>query len=193
MIRKATLDDLDLIYSLYKSYSLDISRIDDPEYATYVQMNGFLIDLENKQRFEERIKNNLLFNVFYQSREILGFVVVNKEIYFPKEADNIIWFDKRLKDAYFHSDKSTVLHEIIVDRYHTRKGIGSQLLEFSIKKLGGLGYTDLFSIVATGPLTDCPSILFHTKSKFKRACVTKPIDLFGLKNYESLLFHRDIT
>jgi len=58
MIRKATLSDLDQTYSLYKSYALDVSRIESPEYATDVQMNGFLIDLENKQRFEERIKND---------------------------------------------------------------------------------------------------------------------------------------
>lgn len=53
MVRKATLDDLDQIFELYESYALDISQVENDDYASKVQADGFLLDLENKSDFKE--------------------------------------------------------------------------------------------------------------------------------------------
>ncbi len=192
MIRKATINDLEQIHSLYKEYSLDISHSGDIGYATKFQRDGFLIAVENKEDIAKRIQNDTLYDVFEENNKIAGFININKEIYFPEEADNIIWFDNESKQKYFHADTAITLHEIIIDQVYKGNGIGKQLLEYSLRKLKEKDYTDLFSIIALAPLTNCASLLFHTRNGFERACVTMPIELFGLKNYQSLLFHKKI-
>lgn len=190
MIRKATVADLEAIYQLYIKYKLNISRINDTKYAAKAQHDGFLIALEDKKDLKKRIQENFLFNVFDENGKIIGFINVNKEIYFPEEADNIIWFNKIVKEHYFHNDKSIVLHDIVVDDAYKGKGVAKQLLEDSQQAIVKAHYTHLYSIVTIAPLTNCPSIIFHTKNRFERACVTMPIDLFGLKNLQSILFYK---
>jgi|ERR1700722_6583137 len=192
MIRKATINDLENIYSLYQANSLDISRLTDAEYSTRVQHDGFLVALDNKDDIRERIQTNFLFNVYEVEGNIAGFITINKEVYFPEDSDNIMWFSDKLKAIYYHSDTFMTLHEIIVDQSYKGKGIGKVLLEDSLKTLKEKKYTDLFSIVTTGPVTNCASLLFHTRNDFERACVSMPDDLFGLKNYQSLLLHKKI-
>lgn len=193
MIRKAKKHDINEIYSLYRDYSLNVEKIHEPEYATTVQQDGFLVALEDKNDIEKRIESNFLFHVYEENGKILGYININKEIYFPEDADNIIWFDKALKQMYFHSKTAIVLHEIIVARNQHEKGIATQLLEQSKQAVVDAGYTDIFSIVTLAPVTNCPSLIFHTKNVFERACVTMPIELFGMKNYMSVLFHLPIN
>ncbi len=192
MIRKATPDDLESIYSLYKANSLDITNLVDPTYATKIQRDGFLLDLEEKSDILERIQTNTIFNVYELEGNVVGFININKEIYFPEDSDNIIWFDNDLKNKYYHRDSSITLHEILISQTHKEQGIGKQLLENSLQILKEMDYTDLFSIVVFAPLTNCASVLFHAKNGFERACVSMPTDLFGLKNYQSVLFHLQI-
>ena len=193
MIRKATNDDLENIYSLYQANSLDIPRVTDASYATRVQHDGFLVALDDKTDILERIQINFLFNVYELDGKVAGFITINKEVYFHEDSDNIMWFSNKLKEIYYHSNTFMTLHEIIVDQTYKGKGIGKMLLEDSLKTMKEKQYTDLFSIVTTGPLTNCASLLFHTRNGFERACVSMPDDLFGLKNYQSLLLHKRIN
>jgi ribosomal protein S18 acetylase RimI-like enzyme len=192
MIRKATPNDLERIYSLYRANSLNISNVTDPTYAAKIQQDGFLLALEDKTELLERIQNNFLFNVYEIEQKVVGFLNINKEIYFPEDADNIIWFDDELKRSYYHNNSSITLHEIVVDPSFKGQGFGRELLENSLNTLKEKHYTDLFSIVAFAPLTNCASIIFHTRNGFERTCVSMPDDLFGLQNYQSVLFHLPI-
>lgn len=191
MVRKATSEDLEQIQKLHDQYILDISKVYDPEYGTRVQKNGFTVSSEENNLLK-RIQESLIFNVSVVDEKFAGYIDINKEIYFPEEAENIIWLDLESKNVYFHRDDATVLHHITVSPNFKGKGIASELLNKSLEELKKKSYRHLFSIVTSGPLTNCASILFHTKMGFKRVCVTKPIDLFGLKNYESLLFYKQI-
>lgn len=193
MIRDATTDDLDKIFHLYDSHSLDTKKVPDPHYAAQVQKNGFLVALEGKTDLLQRIEEDYLYKVYVENDIIRGFININTEIYFPEDADNCIWFDETIKNSYFHSNTTLTLHEIIIDHENKRQGIGRKLLENSLTELKDNGYKDIFSIVTIGPVTNLPSILFHTKMGFKRACVTMPFDLFGMKDYMSLLFHKSIS
>lgn len=192
MIRKAEKTDLDQIFHLYRENALDISRIDDLSYAAKAQADGFVVALEGREEVEKRIERNFLFHVYEEDNEIQGFIIINKEIYFPKGEDNIIWFDHTIKSNYFTGKDSITLHEIIVTRDYRERGIGKQLLESTSTALRENGYKHLFSIVTFAPVTNMPSVIFHTKNGFERACVTMPFDLFGMKNYMSVLFHKGI-
>lgn len=190
MIRKADQTDLDQIWQLHADYILDVSLVAEPKYGAEVQSRGFIVSESTKVDIAKRIDNSVIFNVYEENGRILGLIDINREIYFPEEAGNIIWTSNELKNSYFHRNDSIVLHYIAVDKGSKGKGISNKLFINAVNQLEATGFKDLFSIVTTGPLTNCPSIIWHTKMSFDRACVTMPIDLFGLKDYTSLLFHR---
>jgi GNAT superfamily N-acetyltransferase len=192
VIRKATSQDLDQIWGIYKDSALDVSKAGDPNYGAKVQKEGFVIETSDKEDLLRRIKTSRIFNVYIENGETLGFVDINKEIYFPKDADNIIWLKPKAEDEYFHGKETITLHLIAADKSHQNEGIAKMLLEDAETKLKKAGITQLFAITTTGPLTNCPSITWHTKMGFERVCITLPIDLFGLKNYTSLLFRKTI-
>lgn len=193
MIRKATLDDIDQIWKLHTDYIFDVNRVSESDYGTQVQSRGFIVADLTREDVLTRIQKSHIFNVYEEDGKVLGLIDINKEIYFPEEATNIVWLDSKLKEKYFRGDKSIALHYIAVDSCAKGKNIAKQLFGDALTQLAQKGYTDLFCIVTTGPLTNCPSIIWHTKQGFHRACVTLPIDLFGLKYYTSLLFHLSIA
>jgi len=192
MIRKAKVEDLEQIYPLYKRYALDISKVNDISYSSKIQKEGFFIDLSDKEDCKKRIRSSLIFNVLEDNKKIVGFIDINKEIYFPEEAPNIVWLNKEAKFEYFKGKNSTVLHLIAVEPRYRGKGVADELLQNSEEELKKKGYKNIFAIVTTGPLKNNPSISFHNKMGFKKVCETKPIDLFGLKDYESVLFRKTI-
>lgn len=193
MIRRAEPKDIDDIFFLYQRYALNVNNVDDPFYIQKVQKEGFTIDLNDRNDLANRIQNSLIFNVFVKTNQILGYIDINKEIYFPEEADNIVWLDKEAKNEYFHGEKSVALHHIVVNPEYKGRGIGRKLLKHSEDELRIKGYKYLFAIITTGPVKNFPSTAFHNKMGFKKVCETKPIDLFGLKNYESELYLKNIS
>lgn len=191
MIREAKSTDSEQIKSIINNYILDREKLDDFVYCAKKQRDGFIAtaDFEDLQ---EKVHSSKLFNVYEKEETICGFIVANRELYFPEEAQNIIWLDKNAKEVYFHGEKSIELHYIAVEPSYKNKGVATKLFEQSISELKNEGFTDLFSIVALGPLTNCSSIIWHTKRGFKRVCVTMPFDIFGMKDYQSILFHREL-
>lgn len=192
MIRKATVDDLNSIWQLFQSAVLDTIKIKEINYLVKTQKYGFIVSDSNKEEIKSRITNSTIFNVCEENNKIIGFIDFNKEIYFPERAENIVWFDQSLKKEYFHGDKNIALHLVITNGEARNHGIASKLLIGALKNLKKQGIKYIFSIITTGPLTNCPSIIWHTKMGFSRACVTHPIDIFGLKNYTGLLYFKKI-
>ena len=192
MIRRAQESDLDQIYFLYRQYVLDVNKINDSSYVSKVEKEGFTIETSDKEDLLNRIKNDVIFNVFEQDGQIVGYIDFNKEVYFPEEAENIIWLDQKTKEEYFQEERSIVLHYIAVDLKHTKRGIARELLQKSEEELRSKAYRYLFAIITTGPVKNYPSIRFHEKMGFTRVCKTLPIELFGIKNYESELYKKGI-
>lgn len=147
----------------------NVNKLGDPDYESKVQKEGFTIST-GATNLLTRIKTSRIFNVYENQGKTIGYIDIDKEIYFPEQAKNIIWFNKTLKDIYF-------------------QGIAKELLMSAIKELRRSEFEHLFSIITTGPVKNFPSISFHTKFGFTKICETKPINLFGLKNYESALFY----
>jgi len=191
MIRKACINDIDAIWELYEKNTLNISRVDDIEYATSIQKNGFIVFQGTKMEVQERISSSRIFDIF-EDTAIAGFIDVDKKIYFPEDADNIVWSSDILKNIYFHDEKAICLHFIAVDCTYKEKGVAKQLFNNAFEVLKNEGFKHIFSIVTLSPLTNCPSVIWHSKMGFRRVCITMPIDLFGLKDYMSLLFYKEI-
>ncbi len=189
MIREATQQDLDAVEKIHEDYVLDINKIGDQEYVQKVQNEGFVVSADGLE-LSERIDKSAVFLLYEQDGNVIAYADAAKEIYFPEEAENIVWTDSELKDIYFHSDKSIALHFIGVFPQYAGQGIARELFNYVVEQLSSGGYEYLFSIVTTGPVNNSASINFHKKMGFKKACETAPIDLFGLRDYESALLYK---
>jgi hypothetical protein len=189
MIRPATPTDAPQLQEIHDRYLLDITRVNDPEYAAKTQEEGFTVDVKDDS-LHNRIQSSHLLRIATEGTAILGYIDINPEVYFPEEANDIIWFDDDLKRTYYHDKRAIALNHIAVTQKGT--GIASKLLEDTLTTLKGQGYEHLFAIVTTAPVTNCASIIWHTRNNFSRACITPPDDLFELKHYQSVLFHRPI-
>ena len=192
MIRQAIRADLEQVWQIYQQITFDVSQVNDPKYCAEKQKSGFIVSQDSKEDISKRIKDSYIFNVFEEEGVVKGLIDINKEIYFPEEAKNIFWMKPELKQSYFYDPQSTTLHLIVVNPKFQNQGIASQLFDHAITQLKKDSFTKLFAIVTTGPVTNCPSIVWHAQKGFERVCVTYPIDLFGLKGYSSLLFCRNI-
>jgi L-amino acid N-acyltransferase YncA len=135
MIRPATIKDFKAIEKIYQSHLLDQQKVAQPNYAAKMQKSGFLLHLSNTSERQKRLTTSQLFKVYEKGGQILGFIDINKEIYFPEQASNILWFDQKLKREYFHGKNSTVLHLIAVNPKTTHKGIANQLLQSCLEGL----------------------------------------------------------
>lgn len=192
MIRSAVKNDVDSVYRIYKQHTLDISKIDDSEYLNSVQKNGFYLDLSSKQDIANRLEKSEMYMVSENNDDVDGFIDVNKEIYFPREATNAHWMNSDIKINYYDGLMSITLHLIAVEKSKCGNGIASALYQNAENRLRKKGYEYIFSIISSGPVLNCASLLFHTKNGFKRACVTAPLPLFGFDNYESILLYKDL-
>jgi len=194
MIRKAQPDDIEQIKQIYFHYLLDTDQINEQnqDYIAQVEQTGFTVS-PGKTDLLNRIKQSQIFNVLERNDKILGYIDLNKEIYFPEKATNISWTDQNLKSTYFHDQDSIALHHIAVLPEFKQQGFANKLFDHAMLQLKELRKKHLFAIVTTGPVVNKPSIIFHQKMGFKQVCQTAPIDLFGLKGYESVLFYRKIS
>jgi hypothetical protein len=189
MIRPATMQDAPALQKIHDKFILDTSRLEDAKYAAEVQKVGFTVSA-GESSLGKRIESSHLLLVDANGSDIQGYIDVNPEMYFPEGSDNIVWFDERLKRSYYHDEHSIVLHHIAA--LTSCRGVAGHLLAAALTTLKEQGYQHLFSIVTTAPLTNCASIVWHTRNSFSRACTSLPDDLFGLKNYQSVLLYKSI-
>jgi predicted GNAT superfamily acetyltransferase len=190
-IAPAKTTDIGGIKKIYEFFKLDVSRVGDPNYCNMVQQRGFTVSTGSSDDLGERLNSSTLLNVAKNNRGmIIGYIDISKEEYFPESADDMIWLSKTAKQKYYHSDKAITLHHIASSSQN--KGTATKLYYDAENRLKNSGYKYIFSIVTTSPLTNLPSIAWHTKNGFKRVCTHPPINLFGLKNYQSVLFCKKI-
>jgi N-acetylglutamate synthase-like GNAT family acetyltransferase len=102
------------------------------------------------------------------------------------------WFDPELKDIYYHSSAAMNMHTLAVHPHSKQTGVATALSTELERQLLTKGITYLFSIITIGPLTNCPSLLLHTKLGFERVAMSRPRDMFNLKNYLSVLLCKRI-
>jgi len=192
MIRQARLADLDKIYLLYRSLSLDRSKLNDPGYLVYIQQQGFLLGLETKATFKKKILRAKEFLVAEKNRKIIGYIVADYREKNCEEDRRQSWFDRVWRRRYFRHPRSMVVDSCGVDGDYRGNGIGSGLLKRLEKNLKAQKFRYLFSSVALSPITNCATILFHAKNGFQRVATSRPGALYDLAYYVCLLMGKKI-
>lgn len=190
-IRPAKSTDIEAIYTIYEKVSLDRSQLGNVAYETEIQKKGFLLGLENKSHYEKWLQEAYLFLVVEEDGKIIGYIVGDhREKYYDDEYKT--WFDEKLKDLYYHSPHAMTVSCIALDPEYSKKGIASGLLTALEEKLRAEKYKYLFSIITMAPVTNCPSLLFHTKKEFRRIAMGRPRRLFELDNYVGILLCKNL-
>lgn len=191
MIRKASQNDLASIFELYQSLALDRKKLSNTDYQTSVQTGGFLLGLENENDIKKLIDEACMFLVYEDEGEILGYIIADhRDKYYDDEYKT--WFDLEAKEKYYNSPQSMTLATIGVKKDKNKKGIATSLLKELQNILRKNNYKYFFSIVTIAPITNIPSIVFHTKNGFQRIAMGRPRKLFDLDNYSAILFYKPI-
>ena len=91
-----------------------------------------------------------------------------------------------MKKEYYSSPHAEI-GTIAIEKNAQGMGIASKLLLEVEKELKKEKRNFLFSIVTVSPVKNRPSLNFHKKNDFKIVCEADPTELFGMKDYSSVL------
>lgn len=189
MIRRATAQDYEAIKSLKQVLGIQREKLRDQQYKFLLQKKGFLLfpDLE-KSDFERDLKK--FFLVYEINNVVAGYIVIGTEQEM-KEESSAYWLNENFKSTYFahpHAD----INVIVVSPDANHKGVGTALLKAVEQEIRKQNIPYLFSLVVLSPLTNVPSLLFHEKHGFDRIAITSYPELFGIKNYQSILYGKKL-
>lgn len=143
-------------------------------------MLGLDTNEDLKNEFE---RSNIVF-VAEDMGKVIGYIVADTNIDQKFINDEYkTWFDDDLKSIYYNNPQVITLASIAVDPEYSSKGVTKLMYSKLSEWLLENNFEYLFSIVTVAPLTNFPTILWHTKMGFKRLAMGRPRELFGLKNY----------
>jgi len=174
----------------YKGISLlrkDIvlSSQTNPSQFNKLEDAGFVIGEYTREEFLHDL--NKIFLVAEVKQRIAGYVILSDEKEFF-DNDYKIWLDKKYKVEYF--GKKSIELKVINTGLNQGKGVGTALLYEAMKFAKKQNKLFLFSIVTTAPVINLPSIKFHLKHGFSVSAIRRPGNLFGLENYQCILFRK---
>ncbi len=191
MVRQAIKDDLRQIFALYGKVKLEREKLGDPKYEADIQKRGFLLGLDDEHALAKEIDESFLSLVALESNAVCGYLIADhRDKYTDDEGKT--WFNSELKNVYYHDPHSMSITTIAVDPHWSEKGIASELLSTVEAELRARAFKHLFSIVTIAPVTNCPTIVWHTKNGFRRLAMGQPRKLFNLENYSGVLLHKEI-
>lgn len=193
MIRNAIKKDVEGIFKIYEKVKLDRSKIGHIDYETSIQKNGFLLGLDTKENLLKEIVESYKFLLKEEDGEILGYLIADHsedQKFYDDEYKT--WFFPELKDLYYNNSKGMTIAAVAVNPEVSGKGVATELLKALEEKLKKENYEYLFSIVTLAPLTNCPTIIWHTKNGFKRFAMGAPRRLFELDNYSAVLLFKKL-
>lgn len=192
VIRKASPSDIDGIMGLYERVKLERTQLGNRRYETRIQKRGFLLGLDNRKTYKSLIREARIFLVAEEGGRIIGYIIADhREKYYDDEYKT--WFDLKLKDVYYRDPKAMSISHIAVDPDFSGKGIATALLQKLEEELKDQGFKHLYSIITLAPVTNCPTIIWHTKNDFRRIAMGRPREtLFNLEWYVGVLLHKSL-
>lgn len=190
--RKAALQDIPQILSVYESVKLDRTRLGNAEYETRIQKEGFLLGSDDAETYKKLISEAPSFLVAEEDGKIVGYIIADhREKFYDDEYKT--WFDLKLKEIYYNSPKAMTIATVAVDPGYGRRGLATTLLKKLKKELKSQGFKHLYSIITLAPVTNCPTVLWHAKNDFKKIAMGRPRErLFDLEWYVGVLLYREI-
>ena len=190
MIRKAEEKDLEQLLDIYSRVALDRSRLGDLAYETQIQKEGFLLGIDSEEDYRKQLSEAYSFLVFEDNGKILGYLIADhREKFYDDEYKT--WFDHNLKEIYYRSPQAMSLSTLATKPNSFQKGVATALLNHLQNQLRKEGYQYLYSIITLAPLTNCPTIVWHTKNGFTRLAMGKARGkLFDLPWYSGVLLYK---
>lgn len=189
MVRPAKISDYESFLTIKKKLALDVEKLYSSSYCYQVQKEGFLLNvITSKEKFQQDIER--FFFAISEDNSICGYVNIDDYPEMPEETE-VFWFNPLFKDLYYSLPHGTISKLGIVPEYRG-KGIAKELLLEAIRVTKARNINFIFSFVVLSPLTNTASILFHEKNGFRRAAITSPRSLFGMKGYQSILYIKEI-
>jgi len=189
MIRQANTSDYKDIKEIKSVLAFTTSKLDDSHYKEEIERLGFLIPGEyTLEDHENDLKK--IFLVYEDDGKTHGYLRIDEAQEMSK-SDKTIWLLPELKDIYFSSPHANI-GGIAVSPTAGRHGIGTELLNTAEQKLKEKGISHLFSFVIISPITNIPSKNFHEKNGFQKAAEATAPEMFGLKNFKSTLYYKNL-
>jgi len=189
-IRRATESDIDGVMLIYEQVKLDRAKLGDNGYEARVQKEGFLLGLDDRENYQKLLTEAYSFLVAEENDKVVGYLVADhRDKFYDDEYKT--WFDQKYKDIYYNDPLAMSLATIATDPSMPGKGVATALLKVLEEKLKGEGFKYLYSIITMAPLTNCPTIVWHTKNEFKRLAMGRPRErFFDLDWYSGVLLYK---
>jgi ribosomal protein S18 acetylase RimI-like enzyme len=190
MIRHVAQRDYSDILLIKKKLLLDASKINEPSYRVTTEKSGFF--LYKKPQSMEVFVNDLekVYFVYEENGKVKGYVRIDKEQEMARDA-YVFWFRPELKDLYFSLPHAAMAGIGLLPEI-AHKGIAKELLAAATAEVKKENISYLFSFIALSPMTNIASMLFHERNGFERIATCTIPELFGLKNYQSILYGKKL-
>lgn len=186
--------DLQSLLSLINDNALDPKKIKDKVYVQNKSDNGFLIGKVTLDDLAKKLEN--IFFIAKEGEDVIGYIRLDKgfdnEFVDIDNRGGVEWLHLEFKNKYYFKDHFEIGGVLVLPGYG-RRNVGSKLLEKALKELEFHNCSSIFSFVPINPIKNEPSLKFHLKNGFKIIAKLKPVDLWGFKNYQSVLLMKDIN
>jgi N-acetylglutamate synthase-like GNAT family acetyltransferase len=192
-IRQAKEKDLPELIELINSHVLLPNRINDHSYISSLKQTGFLV---GQVTLNELLKDlHKVFLIVKEQRHIIGYIRIDEEIdgvFMDLDTKNLIeWVHKDFKKKYYFKNHFEVGGILVLTDYG-RRNIGHDLLHKALVELKYKNLQAIFSFVPIHPVANEPSLKFHLKNGFKIIAKLKPVKLWGMDNYQSVLLMKEL-
>lgn len=193
-IKKAEANDLLALSAFINENIIDISKCDSSEYRNKLENEGYLMGGVDDKFLEKFIGK--IYLAFSDDNQIIGYIRIeeghDEDFVRRNVTDGIIWIDEKFKTEYLR-EPHFELGGLLVSRDFANQGIGQQLYKTVEAEAIRLQRRNIFSFVATNPIPNKPSLHFHKKNGFKVVAELKKTELYGLKDYQSVLLVKSIS
>lgn len=185
MIRHVLPIDYESILHIKQVLALDVSRLGDSSYKLEIEQKGFLLPSPYlPDDFHKDLRK--VFLVSEMEGKVVGFLRIDEIQDFRKDSP-LEWLRPEFKETYF-STPHAVMGGIGVLPEYTHRGLATQLFNEGKKEVIARNIPDLFSLVTTSPVCNYPSLKFHEHAGFIKVAEREKGEVFGLHNYQSVLF-----
>ena len=174
---------------LNKIYRFDCKKQNDSGYLSRIEKNGYLVGSPVNKSFWKKV-------IFSRCALINGKVVgitrveeMTSKMENPKS--KLTWLGSLSLKKKFLNEKGRLIGVVLVDPKYKRKGIAKLLFQEIETHAKKNKCEDLFSWIVTKPFNK-PSFMFHQKLGFKIVAIYDAKESFGIFDYQSKLFYKQI-
>lgn len=191
-IRQVKATELDDILQLINSNVIDPLRITDKAYVARMSDEGFLVGRLKREEITRMVDQ--LFLVVTSKQKVIGYLRIDEQIDSDfKDLDMqgmVDWVHTDFKKLYYQLPHFEI-GGVLVSKEFGRKNIGASLLYKAMEMLKYKNLKYLFSFVPVSPVRNEPSLRFHLKNGFKIIAKLQPLELWGMKHYQSVLLMKE--